>query len=137
MALMTDIIKKYEAQANKRIIEAREKREAKQQEDGKELLDGVIINQGCGNVVPPADPDHAKRSIFKAPTNEELYEKNEQERSQRSDTTVYEQQAPAQQAQVQQSDYEPASQHLLRQIDELKRENRRLREQLAQGANGQ
>ena len=136
MALMTEIIKKYEAQANKRIIEAREKRETKQREDGKELLDGVIINQGCGNVVPPADPAHAKCSIFKAPTNDELYQRNEEEKAQGQ--MMQAQPQPAQQTQVQAS-FEPTSQHLLRQIDDLKRENRRLREELEKvhGANGQ
>jgi len=137
MALMTEIIKKYEAQANKKIIEAREKREEKNREDGKELLDGVIINQGAGNVIPPAEKSRSY-SIFKAPTNDQLYDMNVQERGQSSveDTQVLNQQT--QQAATPQSTEQaaPSSQHFLRQIEDLKRENRKLREQLKK-ANGQ
>ena len=137
MALMSDIIGKYQREANEKIADARKGSPEKIQ-NRKDLLDSIVINKGCGTEIAPAHPDVGKGSIFKAVSNSEIKQYVKQYNSQGSNGGISQPQASTPQQKLSQntviisSGAQREQEDIFKKVSRLEDENRKLKEQLEQ-----
>jgi len=131
MALMSDIIGKYQKEANDRIAEAR-RGDPEKIKEKKELLDTIILSKGSGTEIAPASPDVGKGNIFKTVPNTEIrkFVKNYNEGG-ATQTTSPTPQQKLQDTVIISSGQQREQEDVFKKVSRLEDENKKLREELA------
>jgi len=129
MALMNDIISKYQKEANQRIADARKVDPDKVKEKA-ELIDSIILSKGAGPDIKPEDPNAGKGSVFKTVSNTHIKEYTKNYNAGQTNLPIQAQKPAMQNTVIVSSGDQRKQEDVFKKITRLENENKKLKAEI-------